>query len=200
MSGDARDFAIPLVWPRQKITVPEAYRFHDVVPEHVSIFGHAGIVIVKGETGFTRYFEYGRFGGSSGKIRPITIPNVKFVDRAIFGKAIEKGSLENLLSKLPHERGAIMGTVLKASKNGFEDALTFIEDEGNGFRRNYKLANKNCYHFTQSVSNAMGTTQDLWDGLVSIVPATEMNQLISKLGGFYYSHGSGLREFDSHIK
>lgn len=38
--------------------------------------GHAGVLLIDNKTGSTKYYEYGRYGGSLGKTRNISVPNV----------------------------------------------------------------------------------------------------------------------------
>src|SRR6056297_3077137 len=42
--------------------------------------GHAGVVIINGETGQTRYYEYGRYGGPFGQVREVTVADVSLED------------------------------------------------------------------------------------------------------------------------
>lgn len=69
----------------------------------ISGLGHAGVILIN-PVGSTRYYEYGRYAtkdGTKGRVRKITIPDVKIGDD---GKATKK-SLQKLLNYISKKSG-----------------------------------------------------------------------------------------------
>jgi len=69
-----KDILIPIVFPEYKITVEIPRQEVDLLPwinfdnftlptfsQRISNLGHAGILIVNGTSGLTKYYEYGRY-------------------------------------------------------------------------------------------------------------------------------------------
>jgi len=109
------DVVIPIVFPDYKITVDIPKEDYDPIPyftfdnfstpaykERFSGLGHAGVLFINGQTGSTKYFEYGRYDKEAlGKVQKIAnLPNVKVVD----GKVI-LASLKATLSKISISSG-----------------------------------------------------------------------------------------------
>ncbi|WP_212746730.1 hypothetical protein [Pseudoalteromonas ruthenica] len=87
-----KDILIPIVFPDYKITVTTPRRDVDLLPwvqydnfttpsstQSLSDLGHAGILLVKGTTGLTKYYEYGRYDypENKGIVRRVPVPDAK---------------------------------------------------------------------------------------------------------------------------
>ena len=116
------DFAIPIVWPRYTITFGE---------QQFTGLGHAGIIVVDGDTGFTRYFEYGRYdtdaeGNPIGEVRTRSVSNLSIDSEGI----IDRASLENMINNISNAAGqgtVAQGSIISLSDGGFESAVAFAE-------------------------------------------------------------------------
>ena len=177
------DFAIPLVWPQYPITKGEQ--------QFVGV-GHAGVIIVNGSTGHTRYFEYGRYAEVSpgvhiGQVRSQPVANLSIVDGQIDG-----ASLKNMLQGISRTAGKntlVQGTILELDAGGYQDALNFANSAMNdevGVLGEYSLNDNHCYTFAKQVAEAGGSAVDWYDGLwvFDNVPSTAIVRLIANNGGF----------------
>ena len=112
------DFAILVVWPEYPIEVSEGFS--------VEGLGHAGVVIVDGDTGITKYYEYGRYDKEElGSVRNRIIPNVTMLDGKIDGS-----SLKNMMSSLNSTAGKdnyAIGSILPLGEGGYDSAVAFAE-------------------------------------------------------------------------
>lgn len=85
--------AIYISFPEYPITIPGMKRRLPL--------GHAAVVALNEETGATKYFEYGRYGGDFGKVEVRQIPDVIMGDD---GKPTPE-SLQNLYSYISETLG-----------------------------------------------------------------------------------------------
>ncbi|MGD1526795.1 hypothetical protein [Vibrio harveyi] len=87
-----KDVIIPIVFPDYKITVRTPRQEVDLLPwitfdnftipkteQRLSYLGHAGILIINGKSGLTKYYEYGRYDypEQKGIVRRVPLPDVK---------------------------------------------------------------------------------------------------------------------------
>lgn len=138
------DFVIPVVFPDYKIHVEVlgfSHKFSDL--------GHAGVLIVNGKTGVTKYGEYGRYEGAGppGIVRLKPVPNV-----TIKGGAITELSLKKTLRKMSASYGQssnVSGVVLRGG--AFADAEKWLQNKEKENldmeRRSYDLRDHNCMKF-----------------------------------------------------
>jgi hypothetical protein len=155
------DVVIPIVFPGYKITV-EVPRievdllpwtdFDDfTIPGHknkYSNLGHAGILIINGESGLTKYYEYGRYDRAGiGLVRRIPIPNVQ-----IKNKYIDFASLKNPLMKIARlagQPGRIEGVYIEVD-NKFDAMHKQAEvrkiQNVNPKRKPYNITSRNFYN------------------------------------------------------
>jgi len=127
--------ALLISYPNYNIDTDSFYGNTDKV-------GHAGVLLISAH-GVTNYFEFGRYA-SDGKMRKVTIPNVKINE---FGKATAS-SLKSVLSSLSKKSG----------QNGIIRASYFINMDFSKMKNNavsvnpsYNLTTFNCSHFAERV-------------------------------------------------
>ncbi|MCG9784264.1 hypothetical protein L1D52_18080 [Vibrio brasiliensis] len=87
------DFLIPIVFPDYEILVASEQTFDlsgvGITTPKVKApyLGHAGGRLINGETGVTRYCEYGRYPNRAsdipGNVRKVSIPNVKLINEYV---------------------------------------------------------------------------------------------------------------------
>lgn len=159
------DFVIPVVFPDYVIHVYDAQEV-DIFGRKIKTpsvkvpeLGHAGVLIVNGKTGSTRYGEYGRYSGGGKvpgvvKIRPV--PDVAIKDSAITESSLKR-TLKHLSAKAG-QSGPISGVVLRGDV--FEKAVEWLnkkERENNDPNRApYNLRNHNCITFVADLVDELG--------------------------------------------
>lgn len=145
------DFVIPMVFPDylihidgyeaeifgQKITIPA---------QKAPYLGHAGVLVVNGKTGLTKYYEYGRYG-PNGKTRSGLIPDV-----TLKGGMITESSLKKTLRAVSNKHGQsgrVAGVVLRGQV--FDQALAWLKakeaENSDPKRQAYDLGDHNCMTF-----------------------------------------------------
>ncbi len=179
------DFAIPIIWVNYPITTPSG--------PAIGGLGHAGVVIVNGSTGHTRYFEYGRYGRDAdgnpiGMVKTKPVPNLAIANGIIDGR-----SLRNMVASLNASAGKgtpATGAILPLDPGGYDAALSYAlqaQNDEAGTLGEYSWANDNhCYSFAKAVAAAGGSWVDWFDGfwLSDNVPSSAMTELIANRGGF----------------
>ncbi len=120
--------------------------------------GHAGVLLIDNETGYTKYYEYGRYStedGTRGKVRNVAVPNVVIGED---GKPTPE-SLNNVfkvLSEKVGQGGRIEGTYIESDQfKAMNDYATQKFNESNDpenpdynkDRKSYNLYNNNCATF-----------------------------------------------------
>jgi len=158
------DFVIPIVFPDYEIQVQDA---HELVVLGQKIktpqikapyLGHAGVLIVNGKTGATRYGEYGRYQGSGppGLVRISPVPDV-----VIKSNAITESSLKRTLRFISLRFGQssnTSGVVLRG--NTFDAAVAWLEkkraENSDMNRKSYDLGNHNCITFVADLVDELG--------------------------------------------
>lgn len=159
------DFVLPVVFPDYIIHVYDAQEV-EVLGKKIKTpsldlpeLGHAGVLIVNGKTGSTRYGEYGRYPGGGkvpGVVRTRPIPDV-----TIKGGAITESSLKRTLRYLSVEAGQsgpISGVVLRGDV--FEKSVEWLKqnkaENSNSKRAPYNLRNHNCITFVADLVDELG--------------------------------------------
>jgi hypothetical protein len=149
------------------------------------------VIIVDGDTGTTKYYEYGRFDPDKpgvGIVQTKEVPNLLIRDGKIDG-----ASLQSLVRQLNGEAGKgtpAFGTVLQLGDGGFDAALTFAtsaEADPQSVLGDYSWANDNhCYSFAKEVAGAGGSWVDWFDGwwLNDNIPTEAAIRLLVTKGGF----------------
>lgn len=122
--------------------------------------GHAGVVLID-EKGSTRYYEYGRYAtkdGTKGRVRKITVPDVKI---GTDGRATQE-SLEKLLSHISKTSGQggrvdaayFINVDFEAMDSYAKKKLKETNPEYKEYDKNrkpYDLTNNNCGTFAEDV-------------------------------------------------
>lgn len=143
------DILIPIVFPDYKIAA---------VGTTWSNLGHAGLLIILGSTGSTRYFEYGRYDKASlGLVKKRMVPDAKSV-----GGKVTDASLVPVLAVVAEEAGhgtRIAGAYILIA-GGFQKALTYAQDRlaenTKTDREPYRLIMNNCADFMKGGIKASG--------------------------------------------
>ncbi|XKM12796.1 hypothetical protein RCS94_07130 [Orbaceae bacterium ac157xtp] len=150
LQGD-EDYLFPMVFPDYLVDtgISELPRLP---------LGHAGILIVNGKTGETKYYEYGRYDSKKlGLVRKQTILNLKIrnslIDKKIFKKVLKS------ISSQAGKSGNIEGVILRKS-NIYNQALKWLEDKmkenNNSSREPYSIVDNNCVTFVDTLAEDMG--------------------------------------------
>jgi len=114
--------------------------------------GHAAVIAVNPETGYTRYYEYGRYGGNFGRVMRRSVPNLEI---GCDGRPT-KESLQALYDYISQHYGK--GRPVDA--NYYQDAdyqsvVDYAEQVMNDPQRPaYSIWSNNCYTFSQAAVNA----------------------------------------------
>lgn len=154
------DFVIPVVFPDYLIHIDgyEAEIFGrkiTIPPQKAPYLGHAGVLIVNGKTGLTKYYEYGRYG-PNGKTRSGLIPDV-----TLKGGMITESSLKKTLRTVSSnhgQSGRIAGVVLRGKV--FDQALAWLKaketENSSPARQAYDLGDHNCMTFVADLVDHIG--------------------------------------------
>ncbi len=169
------DIAIPIVFPDYLITVntpttrisiPDLLPGFDLLPDDIEVpetknkfpeLGHACILFINGATGTTKYYEYGRYGGSLGGIRKLGIRDV-----VMQKDHPTKVSLSYTLSQISvksGQGGKISGAYIEVP-NQYKSMLAYAQkrhiENKNPRRKPYDLFTNSCNHFMKGVLEAAG--------------------------------------------
>jgi len=167
------DIVIPIVFPDYKITVHVPKAEIDVIPyvdfdnftmpeykDRLSNLGHAGVLFINGKTGFTKYFEYGRYDppanlGIVKKIR--SLPDVKVVNGEVVISSLK--AVLSKISKVSGQSSRIEGVYLKVG-NKYQEMLNYAigrkSQNANPQRKPYDLVSNSCIHFVKELTQKAG--------------------------------------------
>ncbi|MEZ6854809.1 hypothetical protein [Halodesulfovibrio aestuarii] len=160
----AEDFLIPLVFPDYEITVFEKQKttFLGIPIENEAIkasyIGHAGVLLVDGKTGRTKYYEYGRYENPDipGITRKVSMPDCKLIGGQISEKSLKK--LLQFLSKKAGHGSSISGVVLRG--NFYDNALAWLKqkvsENESPTKLPYNFLDNNCMTFVLELVNHLG--------------------------------------------
>ncbi len=169
---DMKDVVIPIVFPEYKILVEVKSQPVDIIPwvkwdnfktpkfkRKFEDLGHAGVLFINGETGTTKYYEYGRYPSEVGvgATRKLSIPDVK-----ISNGAITPESLVKTLSRISNgagQSGPIQGAYIEVDGT-YEAMLEYAQFRlmmnSNAARSEYDLFINSCLHFMKEVVEKSG--------------------------------------------
>lgn len=115
--------------------------------------GHAGVLLIDNKTGFTKYYEYGRYDPENkGIVRTVAISNV-VIDKN--GKPTQE-SLQKVMKQLSDKSGHggdIEGAYIISDKFNEmnEYAKNKLSENSNPNRKKYSILSNNCATFAEDV-------------------------------------------------
>ena len=169
------DYVVPIVFPDYLIaviekpvnlSVPDLIPGVDLFPRHIRIpatrlpdLGHAGVLFIKGATGSTKYYEYGRYDRAAlGLVMRRPIPDV-----TIKNKLLTQVSLTRALSYISRQAGQntrISGAFIQLPDGAYEKMLTYaqgrLKDNTDAKRKTYDLWSNSCLDFMKETAEAGG--------------------------------------------
>jgi len=163
------DYAIAVDTPEVSVKVPDLLPGVNILPDKlrvpatqqkVSHLGHAGILFIQGQTGLTRYYEYGRYPpGNLGRVRKRVISNVKIGHN---GRPTRKSLAKTLseISILSGHGGRISAAYIEVPAGSFirmQASATAREAKNTDPKRApYALMSNSCLHFMKETAEAGG--------------------------------------------
>lgn len=163
------DYLIAVNTPEVRVPVPDL-PFIDIpgVPDQITIpstnnkvpeLGHAGVLFVKGATGLTKYYEYGRYApaGAKGLTRKVGVK-----DAQVRNGEVTFESLRVVLAQIAAksgQSGRIMGAYITV-ESGFDGMLKYAQERidlnKDASREEYALLSNSCLHFMKETLEAGG--------------------------------------------
>ncbi|ENM5730571.1 hypothetical protein AB7D55_002343 [Vibrio mimicus] len=178
------DFLIPVVFPDYQIEVVDEQSF-DIWGVKVKrpqlkapYLGHAGVILINGDTGVTRYYEYGRYQNYNseiaGNVRKRGVPNASIVSGLITESSLLKVLHE--VSLRAGQEGRISGVVLRGSF--FSEADSWLKEKlaqnNSPDKLEYDLFTNNCMTFVIDLADYLGL-DPAWKPPI-VVPNSYMEQ------------------------
>ena len=126
--------------------------FPEYKADGIPLTGHAGVLLIDNKTGYTKYYEYGRYNGDvKGHVRTYAVPNVVIKD----GKPTEESFntvLDVISSKSGHD-GKIKGAYVESDNfDAMNDyAAEKVKEKNNEDRTPYNILKNNCGTFADDV-------------------------------------------------
>jgi len=169
------DYVVPVVFPDYlivvverpvEVKVPDLIPGVDLFPDYIRIpatrlpdLGHAGVLFIKGATGTTKYYEYGRYDRAKlGLVMRRRIPDV-----IIKNKLPTQSSLASTLrqiSQLAGQNTRISGAFIQLPDGAYDRMLAYaagrLKDNTNPNRVPYSLTSNSCLHFMKETAEAGG--------------------------------------------
>ena len=154
--------------------------------------GHAGVLLIDNKTGSTKYYEYGRYGGSLGKTRNIKVPDVMISKGKPTLESLSK-VLKVISIKAGHG-GDIKGAYVISDK--FNEMNKYATDriaENNDPNRTpYNFLYNNCATFAEEVINQDESVDKPWIVLHSPVNTVDEYQEEGNAAVYYDSKADKL--------
>lgn len=145
------DHVVFIVFPHVTIEVPSVGQ----VPE----IGHAGVLLIKGGSGLTKYYEYGRYDPAAlGIVRNKSVPNVVMQADG----APTTASLKHTFRVISEQSGkrTMVSSVIYRTEDQFDHGLALcaaaLAQNSNPARPPYSVLTNNCVFFADRIVNAMG--------------------------------------------
>ena len=167
-----KDIIIPIVFPEYRITVNTSRVDVDIFPwmsfdnftipptrQKVPELGHAGILLVNGKSGLTKYYEYGRYDipNYRGVVQRIILPDAKIdQDGLVFSSLIP---VLQRISVKSGQGGRIEGIFLEVTDVFSKlNKMIIVRKSQNNLpqRKPYDLTSNSCIHFVKWVVEASG--------------------------------------------
>ncbi len=161
-----KDLLIPIVFPEYQITVNTPRAEVDVLPwfdfdnvvipaseNRYSNLGHAGILLVNGRSGLTKYYEYGRYDAAElGIVRRVPVP-----DARIENGSVNFRSLVSVMRRICNVagKGSRAEGVFLESEGVFDNLVERIQlqksQNNNPNRKPYNVVSNSCIHFVKRI-------------------------------------------------
>ena len=177
------DVVVPIVFPdyvvaevREPVVVdvPDILTDLGLAPDKLRIqlrdyisLGHAGVLLIDGSNGVTKYFEFGRYDPKKrGRVRRRVVTNVALGPA---GRPTKR-SLTRTLSDISHQAGQggrVQGVYVEKSKKhpsiDYTKLLTYLQEKkrqydgaGSDEAELYRRDTNNCMHFVKRTLEAAG--------------------------------------------
>lgn len=144
------DHVVVIVFPHVTITVPNIGQ----VPE----IGHAGVLLINGTSGLTKYFEYGRYDPAQlGIVQNHPIPDVTMDASGVPNPAKLKATLRSISEKAGKKTS--ISAVIYRTDGMFSTGLAFcnrrLAENAVPTRVPYSVLTHNCVEFADSCAKTM---------------------------------------------
>lgn len=158
----SEDYVIPLIFPNYLIRLEggsAASERESSGTDRVPFLGHAAVLIINGQNGKTKYYEYGRYPpGDLGRTREVASKNVEINSSKMITINSFKRTLRQISEK-SGQRGDIEGAILR-KENVFNDAIKFcetkIKENEDPNRNPYSIYSNNCVTFVDDLVCHLG--------------------------------------------
>lgn len=146
---DGKD-AVPIVFKDYKINVAGI---------KVPYLGHAGVLLIDNETGYTKYYEYGRYDSEGmGIVRSYKIPNVAMDKNTGMPTESSLNNVLSFISKRSGQGGAVTGAYIQ--NDNFDEMNNFAKGKqaqnSDTNRKPYATLTNNCGTFMKETLDAGG--------------------------------------------
>lgn len=164
------DVVIPLVFPDYRVAVEVRKSEVDVFPwtnidnfstptfkQRMSNLGHAGVLFVNGESGETKYYEYGRYDQPHELgivLKAKNLPNAKVADGKVSPASLKPALA--YISRASGQSGRIKGVYVEVEgKYDLMLGLAELRRSQNAVRsrRPYSLVSNSCIHFVKDITD-----------------------------------------------
>lgn len=167
-----KDLIIPIVFPEYRISVSSPRIDVDIFPwvsfdnftihsskHKVPNLGHAGIFLVNGKSGVTKYYEYGRYDYPEykGVVQRIPLPDAKVDQNGVILSSLIP-PLQKICAR-SGQCGRIEGVFIEANDvfSKLNQMILVRQFQNNSpMRKQYNLTNNSCIHFVKWVVKASG--------------------------------------------
>ncbi|OED51035.1 hypothetical protein ACH42_00055 [Endozoicomonas sp. (ex Bugula neritina AB1)] len=171
--------AIPLIFPDYSPAMPKDW--WGIGGSRPLALGHAGILLINPDSGFTKYYEFGRYNALEGECGCGAVQSYS-VSNAVMrsnGRPTQ-ASLDKIfrkISKLSGGGGRIAGAYVP--NNNFNKMNQYsagrLAQNSNPKRAPYDFSDNNCGHFMMDVLGAGGVKDLPW--IVNPMPSNMMDEL-----------------------
>ncbi len=165
------DVVVPIVFPDYKIFVEFQSQDIDIFPgfdfddfkfpghkKKYSNLGHAGVLFINGNTGETKYFEYGRYDVSGlGRVQRVPLPDVQLSNGEVVISTLKPVLAK--ISRVSGQRGRIKGVYIEVESK-FHEMLKYVNERKsqnlNANRDPYDILTNSCIHFVKQTALKAG--------------------------------------------
>ncbi len=167
-----KDVLIPIVFPDYRISVDTPQIDVDLFPwtnfdnfsirgrkNKISDMGHAGILIINGKTGLSKYYEYGRYDAPKylGVVRGVIIPDAKVNAEDSFFSSLKP--ILKKISAIAGHGGRIQGVYIEVGGvfSVVDESIRIKKSQNTtDTRPPYDLTSNSCVHFVKKAVDRAG--------------------------------------------